>query len=1279
MLGNFRTLPVLAAVIIMVLFGAIAGFAGNSPIPPEIENQLITGINKEAPHATLMPYANMAEALTVKRFDSSYCRVLNGQWKFKWSLTPQDRPADFFKPGYDVSTWKTIPVPSSWQMQGYGTPVYLVCGEPFKLDPPHVMDEPPANWTVYKERNSVGCYRRDFELPKQWNGRRIFITFDGVDSNIYLYINGKKVGYSVDSRSPAEFDITHYVRPGKNVLAAEVYRFCAGSYLEAQDMWRLSGIFRNVTLWSAPQVHIRDFFVTTDLDSHYRNSTLNVKAWIKNYSSKLVGARKINLALYNSAGRQVPGVRATSVVPELQPGQERLVTLSAGVHNPAKWTAETPNLYTTVLTLSSGAKTHEIISCRTGFRKIEIKGQLFMVNGVPVKLFGVNRHENWPDTGHMVSEARMIKDLRLIKQCNCNHVRTCHYTDDPRWYELCDQYGIYLVAEANVETHGDMDITDDPKWEKSHVDRMVASVQRDKNHACVVIWSLGNESGPGCNMRAGLKAIKKIDNTRPTHYQQFGDFNNNPCDIDSEMYTSHERAEMMGRQVRSKPFYLCEFAHAMNNSMGGLGDYCDIIRKYPSLMGGAIWEWQDQALFNKRSPKNPFLAYGGGFGDFPNTGLFILKGVVFADRTPTPKYPEVKRVYQWIQFSPYDLHKAQISVKNSYAFTDLSKFSGNWAVTQDGTVIKRGVLPKIGLAPGASTVIKVPYGTIKPVPGAEYCLRVAFCLRSNELWADAGTEVAAQHYILPIHAAPAPQKTMPPLSVQQDNQKITVKGKAFSMVFDAGKGTIKSLVYRGLEVLADDGGPVFHAYRAPHRNDDMWCYDQWSIFGDYFFKKSEFTTSVHKIGPGIVQINAASMPEKGSITGFSRSVTYTVFGDGSIAVDHTAVPFGTKIVVPRIGDRIFFSKSLNRFVFYGRGPMENYPDRKRGSDIGLYSSSVSKQLTPYVRPMECGNHEDVRWAALTNKDGAGVLILSDGKPLSISALPYADEQLEKADHEFELPKSTASVMCISERTLGVGSAACGPHPLDKYIPYAEPSSYSYVIRPIDPKIKDIAQIARKPVVKRAGTLAVFRSNTGQVSIGNCPHLAGVTYSIDGSTEEHYAGPIDMNGKTTITFKVAADGCVPASAIKLCMPKLTSRSLWKIASASDFQPGKEEPSYAIDGNPNTIWHSQWSPSALPLPHFIVLDLGKRLAIEAITYQGRSEMENGRIADYELYLSDDGINWGDPVSKGRFRNSSDQQVVKLAHAQTTEFVKLVALSEVNGRPFSSVAELSVVEVE
>jgi beta-galactosidase len=1019
-------------------------------LPPEIENPECLGINKQPYHATLMTYATLKQALAGRRLESPNCRVLNGLWKFNWVKHPDERPLDFYKPSFDVSGWKDIPVPSCWQVLGYGTPYYRNLGYIIQKDFPRVMTDPPTNFTAYVERNPVGSYRRDFEVPSNWSGRRVFLSFSGVDSAFFVWINGERVGYSVNSRNTAEFDVTPFVKPGKNMLAVEVYRFSSGTWFEDQDMFRLSGIFRDCYLWAAPSVHIRDFFALPDLDAQYKDATLAVTAKVKNFGAQAAAAGKLTAVVYDAAGKPVTSA-AVAEVAALAAGAETAVTLKLAVANPLKWTAETPNLYTTVLTLNDGS---EFISTRTGFRKVEIKGRVYQINGVPVKLKGANRHEMWADTGHTVSEERMIRDIEVLKQGNCNHVRTCHYSDDPRWYELCDQYGLYLTAEANMESHGygygPESLSNRKEAEAAHVDRNVANVENFKNHASVVMWSLGNEAGSGPNFLAALKAVKDRDTSRPVHYERFGTGAGNPADVDSQMYTHWTQVEKIAQDPSlTKPFYMCEYAHAMNNSMGSIGEYNDVFDKYPSLMGGAIWEWQDQGLWNRRDPKHVYLAYGGGFGEFPNDHYFIHKGVVFHDRSPKPHYPEMKKAYQWIGIAEDDLAAGKVKIRNKYAFITLEGFKGTWSVTADGREIDHGKLAKLSLAPGAEQTVALSLPRLDAKPGVEYFLRVSFKLAKDASWAKAGHEVAWQQFKLPVAAlAPvADVAAMKPVTLKQDGTSIAVAGDGFAVTFDKATGFIGALERDGKNLLIANGGPRLHLWRAAHKTDDMWAFKDWQGCGLINPQWKVVSITAQQVGPAAVRVFASVELQGTGTFRIGHTAAYTIYGDGSITVDNSVNPQGKKIPFARLGVRLLLDPAFDQFAYLGRGPMENYADRKRGFDVGLYTGTVRGNMTPYAKPMENGNHEDVRWAAVSGKGLPGLMAQADaGNLLQAGALPYTDEQMDPVEYTVDLPPSTASVFVIAAKTTGVGSNGCGPRPGDDTIVWSTPATFSYVLR-----------------------------------------------------------------------------------------------------------------------------------------------------------------------------------------------------------------------------------------
>ncbi len=1027
--------------------------SGNAPVPPEIENPECLGIGKQPAHATLMPYAGLQEAIRAERKASSYSLSLDGTWKFNWVAWPQQRPVDFYQPGFDVSGWRDIHVPSNWQVEGYGTPYYSNMTYIFQKDFPRVMSTPPEKYTAYKERNPVGSYRRDFILPARWTGRRIFITFDGVDAGFFLWVNGHKVGYSVNSRNAAEFDITPYIKTGKNMVAAEVYRFTSGSYLEDQDMWRLSGIFRDVTLWSTPQEHIRDMAITTRLDALYKDALLQVTAKIKNFSNQTAPARQLSVSLYDGSA-PAGGVVGEIAVPALNAGEETEVHLRLPVSHPHKWTAETPYLYTTIVTLKDRKHVLEMLSSHTGFRSIELKGRLFTINGVPVKLKGVNRHEHWPDVGHAVTEEQMKKDIVLIKQANCNHVRTCHYSDDPRWYELCDEYGIYLLAEANLECHGAWDeFNEEPRIKAAIIDRNIANVESFKNHPSVIIWSLGNECGSGgSNFRAALAAVRSIDPGRPVHYEGFGTGGKNPADLDSRMYVSPEELEKNARDSSlAKPFYLCEYAHAMFNSMGSVKEYNDLFDKYPSLLGGCIWEWQDQGLWNRRQRGHPILAFGGGFGEYPNDHYFIHKGVVTSERMPKPHYPELKHAYQWIGIKEKDLSNSIITIVNHYQFIDLHAFSGKWSLSENGiTIIASGDLGAGSVASGKEKDIKVllPYGYRHP--GATYLLRIAFVTNRQELWAKKGFEVASAQFQLPNNGPgsliTSDTAGLPPLRLLETPAGITVVGSHFALQMDRQTGVFSRMEQNGLNILAAGGGPRLHLWRAPHRNDDMWADKGWEENGLKMLTWHADTVLAGQVSAAEVQITVILTGNGQHDFIVHHRAVYHIWSDGLVHVDNSVFFSNPGVAMARLGVRIFLDKSMNSFTYFGRGPMENYSDRKIGSDAGVYSGSVAGQLTPYEKPMECGNHEDVRWARLSGPNGATFLVQRDTGLLQVSALPYSDEELESTEYRIDLPSSRATVLCISRFTLGVGSNSCGPRPLQPYLLYSKPADFSYSFR-----------------------------------------------------------------------------------------------------------------------------------------------------------------------------------------------------------------------------------------
>lgn len=1244
----------------------------SAPLPPEIENAEALGINKQPWHATLMPYGDLTEALRADRYASSFARSLNGKWKFHYVPRPEERPVDFYQPGYDVSKWDEITVPSCWQILGYGTPFYRNIGYTFKKDFPRVMSEPPKDYTAYTERNPVGSYIKAFEVPADWKGRRVHINFDGVDSAFYLWINGEKVGYSSNSRNVAEFDITPHIKPGPNTLAAEVYRYSSGSYLEDQDMWRLSGIFRNVTLWSAPELRIRDFTIVTDLDENYQNATLKVSAKILNSGKTKSAATDLNVLLYDPAGKAVSGAKGSASVSELDPGAETTVSVSIPVSNPAKWTAETPVLHTAVIALTGSSP----VSARVGFREVEIKGRLFTINGVPVKLKGANRHENWPDTGHAVSRERMIRDIEVLKQANCNHVRTSHYSNDPQWYELCDEYGLYLVAEANVECHGAGELSSTPMYEKAFVDRNVANVQNFKNHPSIVIWSLGNESAKGPNLHAALKAVKAIDSTRPTHYEGFGTGDGNPADIDSRMYAGIEdmRRAAQSKEL-TKPFYQCEYAHAMFNSMGSLGDYNDVFDAHPELMGGAIWEWVDQGIWNRRDPKRQFIAYGGGFGEHPNDHYFIHKGVVDSNRSPKPHFPEVKRVYQWIGFAAEDAAAGRIKIKNKYAFIPIGKFSGKWTITEDGKPVKTGALTVPDLAPGKEQSVSLPVSDLIQLPGAVYHLNLTVSLAKDEPWAKAGHEIANAQFEIPNSKQGPVAEGGKPLRLAKTAQGYAIQGEGFAAGFDNSTGTLSGLARDGIDVLLPKGGPSLHLTRAQHQTDDLWASGVWHQLGLASLKSQVLSLHATQVDPSTVRVSSSIRLTGANDFRVSHTASYTILGDGTITVDNTVSTSDPEINLARMGIRMLLNRGLDQVDYLARGPMENYSDRKRGSDIGRYTSSVAEQLTPYAKPMECGNHEDMRWVSLKGNGGPTLLVQAAGEPMQFSALPYSDEDLEPVPYSVDLPKSNKTVLCISSKTLGVGSAGCGPRPDPQYRVKAGPAAFSYVLRILPKDETRIAEIARtRPPEGRPHPVLATRDAEGRVNL--TAKGDKVEYSMDGKQWKPFTTPAVIAKPTTLHVRsIAANGGFFTGQLEF--PAFIDRKSWKV-TASSFESGEGNPEHAIDSSTSTFWHSRYNPKQAG-PHFITIDFGRPIPIKAITHLAREDGNNGRVKKYEIYLSSNSDTWGKPILEGRLPDEYGRQTLQLPKTETARFLKFVVLDEHSRQELACIADINIIPAE
>ena len=819
-----------------------SGPAAQAPAPLEWQDPAIVGVNKEPPHATFTSYPDEALARAGKRETSPYYRSLNGDWKFHWVPKPADRPVDFYRPGFDDAAWKSIRVPSNWQFEGYDVPIYVNIPYPWgKPDPPHI----PAN------NNPVGSYRTRFTVPPSWAGRDVYLTFDGVESAFYLWVNGERVGYSEDSRLPAEFNITKYLQDGENLLAVEVYRWSDASYLEDQDFWRLSGIFRDVTLSSAGPLHVRDLQIRTNLDAAYTDAQLAIEVQVRNRSAAAANL-SLRATLLDAQGAELG--RASTAAGRVPAGEASTVSMVRPIVAPRKWTAESPYLYTLVVSLlDDSGRVVEAIPQKVGFRAVEMKDGQLMVNGRPILIKGVNRHEHDADTGHAVSVEQMLRDVRLMKRHNINAVRTSHYPNDPAWYELCDQYGLYVIDEANIESHGmgyapSRTLGNNPAWKAAHMDRTVRMVERDKNHPSIIIWSLGNEAGDGVNFEATSAWVHQRDPSRPVQYEQAG--RKAHTDMFVPMYMRPKGMADYASQTQPKPLIQCEYAHAMGNSTGNFREYWDLVYSSPQLQGGLIWDWVDQGIrtripaagarqarperallagpefqmgFRQVDKAGTYLAYGGDFGplDVPTDYNFCMNGLVDADRQPHPGLLVVKRNYQYVHVKPVDLAAGTVKVTNWHDFTPLDDaLTGRWTLQADGLTVASGAMPPLALAPRESKDVTLPLPAITPQPGVEYFLDVSWRLKADAPWGGrAGDEMAYDQFKLPIGrpAAPLPPSPAATLALADGPDAVTITGPAFTVLFDKASGTMASLKYRGTELVHQPLMPDF--WRAWTDND----------------------------------------------------------------------------------------------------------------------------------------------------------------------------------------------------------------------------------------------------------------------------------------------------------------------------------------------------------------------------------------------------------------------------------------------------------------------------
>lgn len=1015
----------------------LLGTTGNAQTFQEWQNPEVNAVNRERMHANYFAYESTDAAIVGDKTRSVNYMTMNGLWKFHWVKNADARPTDFWQEGYNDKGWDYLQVPSVWELSGYGDPIYVNTGyawsNQFRNNPPQV---PTIN-------NNVGSYRREFVIPANWKGKDIIAYFGSVTSNMYLWVNGKYVGYSEDSKLEAEFDLTSYLKPGqKNLIAFQVFRWCDGTYLEDQDFFRCSGVARDCYFYARDKKRIQDIRVTPDLDADYKNGSLAIDLTLK-------GSGKVTLELLDDQGKLV----ATATTAK----SDR--TVMEGIENPYKWTAETPYLYTLRATMQGS---NEVIPIKVGFRKVEQKNGQILVNGKAIFFKGANRHEMDPDGGYVLSPERMVQDIQIMKQFNINAVRTCHYPDNNLWYELCDKYGLYVVAEANLESHGmgygERTLAKRADYRKAHLERNQRNVQRSFNHPSIIFWSLGNEAGFGSNFEDAYRWVKAEDPSRPVQYEQA--HGNEFTDIFCPMYAGYEKVEKYAQRTDlTKPLIQCEYAHAMGNSQGGFKEYWDLIRKYPHLQGGFIWDFVDQSI--RWTGKNgvSIYAYGGDFNLYDASNQnFCDNGLINPDRLPNPHMHEVGHIYQNIWITPVDLTKGEINIYNENFFTDLSAYYMEWTVLANGEVMRSGRMENLNVAPQQTAKVKLEIGDV--CPDKEWLLNVSYRLKNRQGLLPAGHEVAKQQLTM-VAYKPCNMElkdvvvmnvpVIAPLIQENDQNYLIIDGEDFRLEFNKHTGYLSRYMVSGIELMNEGAALTPNFWRAPTDNDfGANLHRKYAVW-----KNPELKLKELKWEPVNNQVKVSANYDMENVSA-TLQLTYFINNKGAVKVIQQLKNIAGAKVPPmfRFGMQLPMPQSFDRVIYYGRGPIENYNDRSHNTNLGIYSQTVDEQFYPYIRPQENGTKSDIRWWKQVNAGGKGLHIVADA-PFSASALHYTIESLDEGwskqqRHSTEVEQADLTNLLIDKVQMGLGCVnSWGALPLPQYcVPYAD-YEYSFVLTPIN--------------------------------------------------------------------------------------------------------------------------------------------------------------------------------------------------------------------------------------
>lgn len=1302
----------------------------SSPTGKEWQSPEQLSYNKLQPRANFASFATVEEARKFLPENSSYRMSLDGEWKFHFSKNPDERPVDFYKTSFSTQNWDNIKVPGSWNMQGvqkdgslkYGVPIYVnqwvifkynIAVDDWRLG---VMREPPKNYTTYKYRNEVGSYKRTFTIPNHWDGREVFVSFDGVDSFFYLWINGQYVGFSKNSRDAARFDISPYVHAGKNDIAVEVYRSSDGSFLEAQDMFRLPGIFRSVAVYATPKVHIQNLVVKPTFKNG--KGALNIVTTVENLNKKAAKNYNISYQLYENKlfgdENKLVSTMLASQPMNLKSGTCMSVNDNFEFNNIKPWTPEEPNVYVLVAVLKDKKnKVAEVVSVQTGFRTVEIKdtpasedefnmaGRYFYINDQPLKLKGVNRHDTNPKTGHAISREQMFQEIMMMKRANINHVRTSHYPNDPYFYFLCNKYGIVLEGEANIESHeyfyGKESLSHPKEWRKAHVARVMEMVQSFINEPSIAIWSLGNEAGPGKNFVAAYQALKAFDTTRPVQYER----NNDIVDMGSNQYPSIDwvRTAVKGKMNIKYPFHISEYAHSMGNAVGNLQDYWDAIESSNYFMGGAIWDWIDQSMYNYTKDGQRYLAYGGDFGDTPNDGQFVMNGIIFGDMKPKPQYFEVKKVYQNVGISWANQQDGTLDIFNKNYYTDdLTDYEVHWSLSADGIRVKKGVLPLGSVLPRQHKTVRIDGLCDALDSDKDYRLDVSFKLKADKPWAKAGYVQADQQ--LELHKAitrpslaSTMDKSLQPLKVMQQESKITVTGNGNTIVFDKSTGSLHSLVYGGKTIIAAGNGPKLDAFRA-WVNNDNWAYQAWYENGLHNLQHKaldckwvsnrdgsvSLSFKVESQGLSTAKLEGADKNWKKLVeTGkrpdfkFTTNVIYTVYPDGSVESQSSITSNKTQLILPRLGYVMKLPADMSMMVYNGRGPIGNYPDRKTAQHIGIYEQQdVADEFVNFPKPQDMANHNDSRWVALQGEDGRSVIFATTAtNNMSFSALPYSAQQLAMANHPHELPQSDGIYLHLDLAITGLGGNSCGQGaPLVKDRVKAVPHTFGYVIRPVSDMRSTTLNAAGMVSSSSEVPLSITRDNTGQVTIkGQQGHT--VYYQLNGKNKTmKYDGPFNLrNGGKVNAWQKESNFKYEESFDKIETIPVT------VSFASSVESGEGDAEHLIDGNPNTYWHTMYSVTVANYPHWFELDGGAVKTMTGFTYLPRQDSWNGLVRDYRIEVSQDGKTWTQIGSDGTFPKTKALQRVMFNKPVKARYLRFTALHSHDGQDFATCAEFTI----